>query len=250
MTISVENFDYICAAIILITTIIGSAGPIFVTAPKWTARLESLAGGVFLGGGLAHLLADATEELADRIKYPLAPAVTSLVFVLFTLVELFSYSEHDAAVFAEQHHHDNYETLHSEKLLSADSAVPRRRIVEFGKNMSGFDAATVSLYIIMGIHSTIEGLALGVLEKWSDVIAILCAIVAHKPVEAFALGLILIKRKPTPLAFGLMIALYSVLSPIGVVSGSQLRESRNGIVIGIIEAFSAGAFLFIGCHEW
>jgi zinc transporter 1/2/3 len=254
------HLKYIGATVIFLSTVVGSICPIFVTAPKWTARAESLAGGVFLGAGLAHLLADASEELEEVSKYPLAPAVAAGVFVLFTCIELFSYSEHDEAVFAQEHHHhhevphtqDVYSTL-PEIDISANPSIAQalpRKIVEFGADMSGFNAATASLYVIMNIHSTIEALALGVLEKWGDIIAIMCAIVAHKPVEAFALGLILLKRRPTMCAFGWMIALYSGLSPVGVIIGILLRNKGNSLAIGLIEAFSAGAFLFIGCHEW
>jgi hypothetical protein len=52
--------------------------------------------------------------------------------------------------------------------------------------MSHFDASTISLNFIVGVDSNIEGLALGIIQKWSKVIAILIAIVAHKPVKAFA----------------------------------------------------------------
>jgi zinc transporter 1/2/3 len=260
MVLEPVHLKYIGAAAIFLSVVIGSVCPVFVTAPKWTARAESLAGGVFLGAGLAHLLADATEELEAVSRYPLAPAVAAGVFVLFTCIELFSYSEHDEAVFAEEHHHqrdaprgpDIYATLPEIDASGAPSIsqpLPRR-IVEFGHDMSGFNAATVSLYLIMNMHSAIEALALGVLEKWSDIIAIMCAIVAHKPVEAFALGLILLKRRPTLRAFALMIALYCALAPVGVVIGIVLRNQGNRLAIGLIEAFSAGAFLFIGCHEW
>jgi zinc transporter 1/2/3 len=245
MGLEPDQLKYIGAAAIFLTTVVGSVCPIFVTAPKWTARAESLAGGVFLGAGLAHLLADASEELAGVSRYPLAPAVAAGVFVLFTCIELFSYSEHDEAVFAGSGR-ETYTTLPD---VDGGRSGPRS-IVEFGADMSRFNTATVSLYVIMNVHSAIEALALGVLERWSDIIAILSAIVAHKPVEAFALGLILLKRKPTVCAFGFMIALYCGLSPVGVVAGVVLRNKGSQQVIGLIEAFSAGAFLFIGCHEW
>jgi zinc transporter 1/2/3 len=254
MGLSIPAFHYLSAAIVFITTVLGAGSPIFVTAPKWTARLESLSGGVFLGAGLAHLLADATEEL-ENVKYPLAPAVAAGVFVIFTIIELFSYSEHDAAVFRDTAHDDDH--LHPAKapLVSPEADQDKlrsstSRIVSFGPNMSGIDAATISLYLIMSIHSAIEGLALGVLDAWSDTIAILCAIIAHKPVEAFALGLIVIKKSPTAIGFALLMGLYSLFSPIGVVVGIQLRDQGNSLAIGLIEAFSAGAFLFVGCHQW
>jgi zinc transporter 1/2/3 len=103
--------------------------------------------------------------------------------------------------------------------------------VDFGADMSGFDAATVSLYVIMGIHSSIEGLALGVLNKWSDVIAILFAIVDNVCLRAYDCAVF-------------------IPVPVGVVIGVGLRATWSHLAIGIIEALSARVCLFIGCHEW
>ena len=70
--------------------------PMFFAAQKWTSRAESLAGGVFLGAGLAHLLAEGHEDCEGiKTKYPVAPAVCLGTFVILTCVELFSYGEHD-----------------------------------------------------------------------------------------------------------------------------------------------------------
>jgi zinc transporter 1/2/3 len=262
--ISTENFGYVSAAVIFVTNLIGNIGPIFITAPHWTARLESLSGGVFLAAGLAHLLADAYESLekVENLKYPVAPAVCTSVFVLFTLVELFSYSEHDAAVFADEchpeHEHDKIKqrrgSVDSVSLPLATPSPPAApspgKIIDFGRDMSGMNAATISLYLIMCVHSSIEGLALGVLSEWSEIIAVFCAIVAHKPVEGFALSLIILKTKPQLWVFVAMISFYVILCPVGEIIGIVLRENASPLALGLIEAFSSGAFVFVGCHEW
>ena len=264
--VSTELLRYIAAGTIFVTTLIGNIAPMFITAPKWTARLESLAGGVFLGAGLAHLLADSFEDLekyADvhgEIKYPLPPAIAIATFVLLTFVELFSYSEHDAGAFHQHdhdhdhHHHGNDKLLESQNKYTDDQyeqqEQPKRRTVEFGTTIRNMTMATISLYIIMDIHSVIEGLALGASDKMSSIIAIWCAIVGHKPVEAFALSLILLKDKPTKWFFWLMVLLYSVLTPVGIVAGIFISKERSELALSIIAAFSAGTFLFVGCHEW
>jgi zinc transporter 1/2/3 len=286
MGISVRQFQYINAAIVFATTVIGAVGPIFITAPQWTARLESLAGGVFLGAGFGHLLAEANEKLtADDVHvmgYPLAPAIAAAVYAVFTAVELFSYSEHEAAVLTDgqshHHHHSHPEDEHGrngllQSLVEGDYQSPpnstastfdgadpespaapsgdgRVKTIQFGRDCSQMDAATISLYVIMGIHSSIEGLALGVMSTLESVIALLCAIVAHKPVEAFALSLIISKRSPPCWGFMLMLGLYSILSPAGIVVGVAVSDTGSDLATGIIEAFSSGVFIFVGCHEW
>ena len=242
-------FRVIAAIVILVTTLIGSACTMCVRAAKWTSRLESLAGGVFLGAGLAHLLSDSYEDLSkvDSLKYPLAPAVALVTFIILTLVEFFSYSEHDAQVFTGSDHEglvDSEVTL--DNLATGPNVIPNS---VFGREMR-MSMAAISLYIIMDIHSTIEGIALGITTSWSGLIAITCAIVGHKPVEAFALALILLKERPVKLWFWVLIALYVICSPVGVVAGIFVEKISNNLVLGMIAAFSAGTFLFVGCHEW
>lgn len=257
-----ETLKVIFAVIIFVTTLLGNVGALFITTPKWISRLEALAGGVFLGAGLAHLLADATEEIENvkNMKYPLAPAVALSTFVILTIVELFSYSESDAKAAQERDESQYDQIISSQTLISINgdadgsSVVEPKpahvKTVEFGKTIKNLTAATVSLYVIMDIHSTIEGIALGILPRLSSTIAIFCAIVGHKPVEAFALSLIVLKDKPTKGMFWFMILLYSVLSPIGVISAIFLGEISGHLALGLIAAFSAGTFLFVGCHEW
>lgn len=269
-------FKWITAVVILITTFIGSVLPIFIKAKKWTARLETMAGGVFLGAGLAHLLADSFEELEDikGLDYPLAPAVALAMFVFLTVVELFSYSEHDAHVFENAHGHDHGHGHSHEKndmnqpmLLNSQTGdkIPNGGDLQyanlddnqadvkseiFGHSIKNLTVATISLYIIMDVHSLIEGLALGILDSWSNTIAIFCAIIGHKPVEAFALSVILFKDKPLKLLFWILIVIYVLMSPAGIAAGIYLNKIGNHLLLGIIAGISAGTFLFVGCHEW
>ena len=239
-------FRVIAGIVILITTFIGSACTMCVRAAKWTSRLEALAGGVFLGAGVAHLLTDAYDDLSkvDSLKYPLAPAVALVTFIILTLVEYFSYSEHDAQPFANAEHDP---LVDSEATLDTlPNVVPNSM---FGREMK-MSMAAISLYIIMDIHSAIEGLALGIMTTWSSLIAITCAIVGHKPVEAFALALILLKERPVKVWFWVLVGIYVFCSPIGVVVGIFVQKMSNNLVLGMIAAFSAGTFLFVGCHEW
>jgi zinc transporter 1/2/3 len=243
MGVTVREFKYICVAIIFVTTIVGCAGPLFITAPKWGPRLDSLAGGVFFGAGLGHLLAEANEKLS-MINYPVAAALAAVIFIIFTAIDMFSYSEHTAVL--ETHNEMRGSLLN----LSAEVDPPQSNTTQFGNDCGRMDAASISLYVIMGIHSVIAGLALGVMETWESAIALLCAIVAHKPVEAFALSLVIIKREPPRWGFIAMTAAYLVMTPTGIVIGIEVIKTQSKLAIGIIEAVSAGVFLFVGMRGW
>ncbi|KAH0787603.1 ZIP Zinc transporter family protein [Histomonas meleagridis] len=251
------QLEWIYAASIFLLTIIGNIGPLFITAPQWTSRLEAMAGGVFLGAGLAHLLCDANEHLhqAKDIHYPVAPAVAVGTFVLLTLVELFSYSEHDAKEKLEQGNDQNTDvSLISQVSLMDDTEIPigerrDRKITHFGTSLRNITGATISLYVIMDIHSAIEGLTLGILDKKSS-IAIFIAIACHKSVEAFALSLILLNDKPTKVLFWILVIIYCLMSPVAIIVGHSLQRISGQLALGIIASFSAGTFMFVGCHEW
>lgn len=236
--------------VIFVTTIIGSFLPLCFKSQAWESCLEALAGGVFLGAGIAHLLDDSfnyVAEIRPPIYYPLASAVCLATFVLFTGIEFYSSHKKEAES-------DGSEgtmsvaagTDQTESPLNPDDYQKRM----FGSSLKHLKVATISLYIIMDIHSIIEGLALGILTHLSGVIAIFCAIVGHKPVEAFALSMIIIKDRPTKWFFWLSVIVYTLMSPIGIIAGIYISNTHNPLILGLIAAFSAGTFLFVGCHEW
>ncbi|EAY04949.1 ZIP Zinc transporter family protein [Trichomonas vaginalis G3] len=251
---------WISAFVIWFTTLIGSSLPLCIKSIRWQSRLEALAGGVFLGAGLAHLLADSFEEfdkMEKKIDYPLAPAICIGTFVIFTSIELFSYGEHDEEFQIgdehDHHGHNKHEKLENKSELNSnllESNESEYVTSYFSSQCNALSVPASALYIIMDIHSAIEGLALGIMKELGSIIAIFCAIVGHKPVEAFALSLIILKDKPNKILFWVMVIVYTLMSPIGLIVGIFIANMKSGLTTGIIAAFSAGTFLFVGCHEW
>lgn len=246
---------YASAAIIFVTTLIGCALVMCVKKIKWQSRLEALASGVFLGAGLAHLLGESFEELGELIDYPLAPAVCLGTFAILTFVEMFTFGEHDASQF---HINVNKNTEEGQKDPEKAEAedfeeLPKdqKNVVMFGETCKTLSPQAIVLYIIMLIHSITAGLALGILTTVGGVVAILCAIVGHKPVEAFAVAFVIIKEKPTKIVFWILIVFYTLMTPAGIIAGALITEFvHNAWALGVIGAFSAGTFLFVGAHEW
>ena len=102
----------------------------------------------------------------------------------------------------------------------------------------------------MVIHSTIEGIALGILPDYTRAVAIFCAIIGHKPVEAFAMGLILLKDTPKKALYWILCVIYTLLTPAGIIIALWVSTMMSAGVRGIISSFSAGTFLFVGVQEW
>jgi zinc transporter 1/2/3 len=250
----VETLKYLSAVIIGICTLAGLWMPMCFRAQKWTSRAESLAGGVFLGAGLAHLLAEGYESIEEAYKgnkYPIAPAVCLSTFVLLTCIDLFSYGEHDEEFQVET----TKEELLASLLDGTQSIIGEEASLATQANESKFGTGflsvpILSIYIIMDVHSIIEGVALGILDGFTKTLAIFFAIIGHKPVEAFALGLILLKDRPKKSVYWTLCIIYSLLTPIGIVAAMWIAKKTGHGVRGIISSFSAGTFLFVGCHEW
>ena len=40
------------------------------------------------------------------------------------------------------------------------------------------------------------------------------------------------------------------MSPVAIIVGHSLHNISGALVLGIIASFSAGTFIFVGCHEW
>ncbi|OHT02115.1 ZIP Zinc transporter family protein [Tritrichomonas foetus] len=128
---------------------------------------------------------------------------------------------------------------------------PKHSIKEhFSETMQCLSISMISLYILLCVHCIIEGLAMGITSTWRSSVALMCAIVSHKPVEAFALGLILIKSKPTMTLYITLMIAVAMMTPIGAIIAINISSLGSHVTIGIISAFSAGTFLYVGFNEW
>lgn len=293
MLSEVQILQYIFAAVIFLTSLIGSVLPLFIVGPHWISRCEAMTGGVFLGGALAHLLADSFEKLGDYneetnkpITYPLSPAVCLATFAVLTLVELYTYSEHDAGkdVFAVEDGSSQEELDHSEESISLEDVndeqkqndaekgecdpekgnddkdeekqlveqekSKKRYTIHFGKDLKSITGTTIALYVMLCVHSTLTGLSLGIVDNRGSVIGIFAAIVGHKPLECFSLSVIILQNKPSAWFFWFLIILYAFFTPVAAIIGVIIQEEGNALVQTILTALSAGTFFLVGCHEW
>ena len=127
--------------------------------PKWLSRATSFGGGDFLGAGLLHLLPESSEVLDQDF-----PRANLLCCVGFLLV------------------------------LGLEEMLPQ---VESKRNtLSTSDASTsLALVAALSFHSLFDGLAIGSTTSNGQLKAVSIAILAHKPVSAFALGSILVCKR-------------------------------------------------------
>ena len=86
-----HEIKVIAALAILAVAIAGGLIPLLVAREQGSRRFLSLgnalAGGIFLGAGFIHLLAESGETLEGLVDYPLAPLLAAGGVVLLLLID-------------------------------------------------------------------------------------------------------------------------------------------------------------------
>lgn len=209
-----------------LTGVLGGLWPVLTGARARYDRFFSLGnafgGGVFLGAGLIHLLPDAIENyrglLGPDLDYPLASLICATGFLLVLLLE--------------------------KVIVGGDEAY-----VANAASKSRYALVPYVLAIVLSIHSLIAGLALGAESDLTVSAALFVAIVVHKGVAAFALGVSLHRDKIERSKSIGIILLFSTMTPLGIgtgaVLGSALSEQGAQWFEGVFDALAAGTFLYI-----
>ena len=206
--------------------IIAGLWPVLTSAHARYDRFFSLCnafgGGVFLGAALIHLLPDSIESLdsllGPSLEYPLASLICTTGFLLVLLIEKVIVSEGE------------------ERMVRAASV---RR----------YALAPYVLALILSVHSIIAGMALGAESSLVTSAALFTAIIAHKGVAGFALG-VSIRNDGVARAQAIgLIALFAAMTPLGIAIGAVLSGllSNQGAkwFEGVFDGLAAGTFLYI-----
>lgn len=174
---------------------------------------EALASGIFLGAAFFHMLPDAIHTFAQidaSIKYPIAEAICVGGFLFLLFLERLSFTF---------------------PAIQSKSTIP------------------YMLAITLIIHALTEGAALGVGSRFSEAFMIFIAILAHKGSESFALCVILLKHQLPARHVFLIVAFFSLMSPLGIWLGTAINwmtlADHGELAAAVFNAFAAGSFLYI-----
>jgi|688.fasta_scaffold426237_2 zinc transporter 1/2/3 len=210
-------FKSMLALAIFALTLVAGLWPFLRRKKMWAfSPAESFASGVFLGAGLLHMLPDSSTDFAEAgYSYPYPYLIAGMIFLVLLVMEQYASSiqrtEKTSRAFSQQF-----------VLLSA---------------------------LMLSIHSFLEGTALGVSLEISTILIIFIAIIAHKGAASFALSTQLNKSL---LPFNIRIAtfaLFSLMTPIGILLGSWVavpETSPFSLLAPIFNSMAAGTFLYIG----
>lgn len=105
----------------------------------------------------------------------------------------------------------------------------------------------------LSLHSVFEGLAVGLQTTTAQVVGVFAALILHKCIIAFSIGLNLVQSR---LKLGKIIISnlgFCIASPVGIAIGIILEkfESPNSLTItnGILQGLACGTFLYVTFFE-
>lgn len=99
------------------------------------------------------------------------------------------------------------------------------------------------------LHSVLEGLALGTQKEIESGVGILVAIAAHKAMAAYALGVCVIDSHTTKFIFWMIMLIFCLATPVGVIVGYIIAEFSDSAVSSGLSALAAGTFLYVTLME-
>ncbi len=198
---------------------------------------DTLAGGALLGAGLIHLLSGSVEgfqNLAPGLGYPLAYLLTGAGFLLILLIEAVLMADHDP----------NNSPLHC-GIGGAGHEVGA------GPQTQERHPYTFILLLVLSVHSVILGLALGAQTSLTSALAVFIAILSHKAMAGFALG-VSYRRVNSPLSKTVPIAaLFASMTPLGILTGTAVNmmiSPANRLWFEVIFNASWSRNFHLHCH--
>ncbi|RUS84871.1 hypothetical protein EGW08_007340 [Elysia chlorotica] len=105
------------------------------------------------------------------------------------------------------------------------------------------------LVCALALHSVFEGLSVGLQQGISDVLGIFAALVLHKSILSFSLGMNLIQSRISRKLAIKSVFVFSIASPLGIAIGIGITDLWNsvssGLMHGVLQGVASGTFLYI-----
>jgi len=186
-----------------------------VTQQKYFSYGDACARGIFLGVGLIHLLPMSVQQFGQAYEHHHFPYMFALCALTLLLLTAFRQecvtSNHD-----HQCRHGLFPYL---------------------------------LLFLLSVHSIIMGISLGLSGEMATFITVLLAIMIHKGAAAFALSVNMQNHHFPRRTNLILLVLFALMTPIGILFGSQLAQLLSSqpdqIISACFTAIAAGTFLHV-----
>ncbi|CAL1282750.1 unnamed protein product [Larinioides sclopetarius] len=229
-------------------------------------------GGVFLGTCLLHLFPDVQEQMDLVFKglnivpnYPVSEFLFGFGFLMILIVEQIAHN-------CREHGHNEQVSTLSEAPSTNDMSRPliqdtgtQYGTIEVNHDSHNHEVAFVQshtsssilryllLAFALSLHSIFEGLAIGLQTTAQSDFRILIAVLIHKCIIAFTLGISLANstlQKSNVVGVNFC---FSLASPVGIILGILVTDLVQGlpmvITSGILQGLAAGTFLYVTLFE-
>merc|ERR1719153_1406982 len=231
------------------------------------------AGGVFFGACILDLLPDVREQM-DQVKLeikeqykvdltwlPAAELIMGLGFWLILFIEQFVLQVQEN-VGQEQ---EREPLLASSGRRGSIGSYHRTHSHQHGEHhhhhhthidqgvFQNTPLRAAMLLLALSFHSVFEGIAIGLQNTDAKLVSIFLAVISHKAVMAFSLGLNIAQSNISRMKFTSSIIMFSISSPIGVGIGMAVADLPpslpQDICNAILQGVACGTFLYITCFE-
>jgi len=105
----------------------------------------------------------------------------------------------------------------------------------------------------LSLHSVFEGLAVGLQTTTETVLGIFGALILHKCIIAFSIGLNLVQSQLGFWAIVRSNAIFCIASPLGILLGILIDQSNDkkatNLTSGILQGLACGTFLYVTFFE-
>ncbi|CAL2027491.1 unnamed protein product [Caenorhabditis brenneri] len=210
--------------------------------------VSCIGGGVFLGACLLDLLPDSIESFEKTkvsTEFPVPLAFVAVGFLLVLTIDQVVKAARERNVFGNVGYH-----IHSHD--------HEQRMEEQGEEEEVAQSAigVTMLVLALSVHALFEGLSLAVTSDASQLLQIFGALILHKCIMGFCLGVRLVQANLSTPWIALAQFLFSVQVLIGGLAGIGIMKFISGgeqslaaIVSSALQAIACGTFLYITTFE-
>jgi len=234
-------------------------------------------GGIFLSACLLDLLPEVEEKFEEikenikekygkEIEYPLAHFVMCCGFFLILIIEqtVLHYQEKivqegepqpllsDSGTTPPTNAHQRYSYEANDTHDGHGHSHMSHSLLQVNNNSTS-SLRSIMLLVALAFHSVFEGIAVGLQDNSSDLISIFIAVICHKSVMAFSLGLNIAQSDLSLMSFFISNVIFSISSPLGVGLGIGIAGMPSSLTLDIIngtlQGIAGGTFLYVTFFE-
>ncbi|XP_046677975.1 zinc transporter ZIP1-like isoform X3 [Homalodisca vitripennis] len=221
--------------------------------------LNCFAGGVFLGTAMLHLLPnviDMLNEVKLETKFPIAEFTVAFGFLLVMVVEqtALACKEQEVDTLNPIQRLNQRGPVIDSEICGLRSQEPSATYLpETVEPKPTSYLRSVLLLTVLSLHSLFEGLAIGLQNNIESIFNIFAAVMIHKLIVAFSVGLSLLQSKLHMASVLSLDVLFALMSPSGLVLGLFVdtfqSSPRQQLFSGMLQGIACGTFVYITCFE-